>query len=82
MGGKERRRAWGKGHWKRRGGGRGGKEGGVDMYSSQFLGEITDCWVLPSGQEYAHIKYADGDEEDVSLTKVRKGGREGGREGG
>ena len=52
------------------------------MYSSQSLGKITDCWVLPSGQEYAHIKYADGDEEDVSLTKVRKGGREGGREGG
>lgn len=38
---------------------------------SKCLGRITDCWMTPSGREYAHIQYADGDEEDVSITKVR-----------
>lgn len=43
-----------------------------------YAGKITDCWVTPSGREYAHIKYLDGDEEDVPLKKV---GREEGKEG-
>jgi hypothetical protein len=36
--------------------------------------------VLPSGREYAHILYQDGDEEDISITKVRKERRERGKE--
>jgi hypothetical protein len=48
---------------------------------SKSLGHITDCWITPSGREYAHIQYADGDEEDVSITKVRKGEREGRTDG-
>ncbi|EWM27864.1 hypothetical protein Naga_100282g2 [Nannochloropsis gaditana] len=36
-----------------------------------FSGHITDCWVAHSGQEYAHVLYVDGDEEDIPLQEVR-----------